>query len=73
MSSPMLLLAQWGSIFFYNIGLSPQDIIQRESLDWYYSQLMAKIKQRHTNVKIDMASPLAIHSSPPQEKPLHRD
>lgn len=59
MSSPMLLLAQWGSIFFYNIDLSPQDTIQRESLDWYYSQLMAKIKQRHTNVKIDMASPLA--------------
>ena len=55
----------------YNTSLSPRDTVQRERLDWYYDQQMAKIKQGCKRAKVDMASPLAGHSSHPQEKPLH--
>lgn len=34
---------------------------------------MAKKKPGYKRVKVDMASPLAGHSSPPQEKPLHSE
>lgn len=50
-------------LFLQHSSLSSRDTIQRESLDWYHNQLMAKIKLEHQRVKVGLASPLPGHSS----------